>query len=344
MIMRNITAASLLWLAVFLGCQKPAPSDAIATIQGQTMGTTYHIRAVTGAEGQQRLTRLQAKVDQLLVQVNQQMSTYDPASELSRFNQAAAGQWFPVSGELMQVAQAARQISDATDGAFDVTVGPAVNLWRFGPDKERKHFPTDDEIAQASQLVGYQQVETQAEPPALRKTEADIYVDLSAIAKGYGVDVVFELIQSEGLTDFMVEIGGEVRAAGLKPNGDPWKIGIETPRDGVAQYDLIVALRDKALATSGDYRNFFEHEGKRYSHTINPKTGRPVEHDLASVSVIHHNCMLADGYATALLVLGPEAGYNFAEEHDLAVFFQMRKEDGSVETKATTPWQQYLSN
>ncbi|QDU73775.1 Thiamine biosynthesis lipoprotein ApbE precursor [Bremerella volcania] len=342
--MQSYTTASLLWLAVFLGCQQVAPPDPIATIQGQTMGTTYHIRAVTGPEGPQRLIKIQERVDELLAQVNHQMSTYDPESELSRFNQAPAGEWFPVSSQLIEVVDAARQISDATDGAFDVTVGPSVNLWRFGPDKKRKEFPTDQEIAQASKLVGYQQVEIQSDPPALRKAQDDVYVDLSAIAKGYGVDAVYELIKAEGFTDFMVEIGGEVRATGLKPNGDPWKIGIETPADDVRQYDLVVGLHDRALATSGDYRNFFKHDGKRYSHTINPKTGRPVEHDLASVSVLFENCMLADGYATAFLVLGPVEGYNFAQEHNLPVFFQMRKEDGTVETKATTAWQQYQSN
>lgn len=342
--MQSYSTASLLWLAVFLGCQQAAPPDPVATIEGQTMGTTYHIRAVTGPEGPQRLLKLQEKVDELLAEVNRQMSTYDPDSELSRFNKSPAGEWFPVSSQLIEVVQAAQQISDATDGAFDVTVGPAVNLWRFGPDKKRKEFPTDDEIDQASKLVGYQQVEIQSDPPALRKAQDDVYVDLSAIAKGYGVDVVFELIQQEGFTDFMVEIGGEVRATGLKPNGEPWLIGIETPADDVRKYDLIVGLRDKTLATSGDYRNFFKHEGQRYSHTINPKTGRPVEHDLASVSVLFENCMLADGYATAFLVLGPVEGYNFAQEHDMAVFFQMRKEDGTVETKATTAWQQYQLN
>ncbi len=305
------------------------------------MGTVYHIRAVTGPKGPQRLIDMQAKVDELLMEVNRQMSTYDPESELSRFNKAPAGEWFPVSSELIEVVQAARQISDATDGAFDVTVGPAVNLWRFGPDRKRKAFPTDAEIEQTGKLVGYQQIEIQIDPPALRKKQDDVYVDLSAIAKGYGVDAVFELIHDSGFTDFMVEIGGEVRAAGVKPNGEPWLIGIETPTPDVRQYDLVVGLADKALATSGDYRNFFEHDGKRYSHTIDPKTGRPVTHDLASASVLFENCMMADGYATAFLVLGPVEGYNFAEEHDMAVFFQMRKEDGTVETKATTAWQQY---
>ncbi|MBA2116173.1 FAD:protein FMN transferase [Bremerella alba] len=342
--MQNTITASLLWLAVFLGCQQAAPPDPISTIEGQTMGTTYHVRAVTGPQGPQRLTQLQAKVDQLLVQVNRQMSTYDPDSELSRFNGSPANEWFPVSLELIEVIHAARQISDATDGAFDVTVGPAVNLWRFGPDKQRQEFPTDQEIDDAGKLVGYQQVEVQADPPAIRKTQDDVYVDLSAIAKGYGVDVVFDLLQKEGFTDFMVEIGGEVRAAGLKPDGEPWKIGIETPADDARQYNFIVGLRDKGLATSGDYRNFFEHDGRRYSHTINPQTGRPVEHDLASVSVLFDSCMMADGYATALLVLGPVEGYNFAQEHNLAVLFQMRKEDGTVETKATTAWQQYQLN
>ncbi len=305
------------------------------------MGTTYAVRAVTGPDGAKRLESLQPKVDSLLAEINRQMSTYDPQSELSQFNQAKANNWVSVSSELVKVVHDAKQISDATEGAFDVTVGPVVNLWRFGPDKQRKSFPTDEEIAAADQFVDYRHVEMQGNPPALRKQQDETYVDLSAIAKGYGVDAVFQLMRKEGLTDFMVEIGGEVRATGLKPNGEPWMIGIETPSDDQRNFSIVVGLHDKALATSGDYRNFFMHDGKRYSHTINPKTGRPVEHDLASVSVLHPECAMADGYATALLVLGPEEGYNFAQEHNLAVLFQIRKEDGNVETKATTAWQQY---
>lgn len=308
------------------------------------MGTSYHISVVTASEGPLQLAMSRGPIDNLLRQINRQMSTYDPQSELSRFNKAPKGEWFPVSKELVEVVRAAQEISEATDGAFDVTVGPSVNLWRFGPDKSRKAFPTEDEINQASKLVGYHQVEVRTKPPALRKSKDDVYVDLSAIAKGYGVDAVFELIKEEGYTDFMVEIGGEVRTSGQKPDGKPWKIGIETPEEEARRYGHVVDLRDMALATSGDYRNFFEHDGKRYSHTINPKTGRPVEHDLASASVLLDSCMMADGYATAFLVLGPVEGYNFAEEHNLAVFFQMRKEDGTVETKATTAWQQYQTN
>lgn len=339
--MRMITAASLLWLAVFLGCQKPPATPAIDTIRGETMGTTYNIRAVTKRELPNQLQNLQAEVDSLLAEVNRQMSTYDPQSELSRFNQAASDKWVPVSSELLTVIDDARQISDLTKGAFDVTVGPVVNLWKFGPDKERKNFPTDQEIADAKNLVGYQQVQTHYELLAVQKEQDGVYVDLSAIAKGYGVDVVFQLLKDRGLTDFMVEIGGEVRATGLKPDGEPWQIGIELPTEQAGDFDEIVGLHDKALATSGDYRNFFMHDGKRYSHTINPLTGRPVEHSLASVSVLHDRCEMADGWATAFLVLGPDAGYNLAEQQKLAAFFQIRKDDGKVESKSTTAWQQY---
>lgn len=305
------------------------------------MGTTYSVRAVSKRDLPDQLKGLQKEVDSLLAEINRQMSTYDPQSELSRFNQAPAEKWVPVSTELLKVIDDARSISDATKGAFDVTVGSVVNLWKFGPDKERKHFPTDQEVAAAKKLVGYQQVKTHYELLAVQKSQDNVYVDLSAIAKGYGVDTVFQMLKERGLTDFMVEIGGEVRATGLKPNGEPWQIGIELPTEKAGEYDAIVGLHDKALATSGDYRNFFMHEGERYSHTINPLTGRPVEHDLASVSVLHNRCAMADGWATALLVLGPEAGYNLAEQQKLAALFQIRKENGTVESKSTTAWQQY---
>ncbi|MBI1249307.1 FAD:protein FMN transferase ApbE [bacterium] len=308
------------------------------------MGTTYHISAAGTAENPDPLPKLQGKIDAALAEVNRQMSTYDPESELSKFNQAPADQWFSVSKPLLEVMQDAMSISEASGGAFDVTVGPAVNIWRFGPEKERKSFPTDQEVQAARELVGYQQIQLQADPPALKKSQQDIYVDLSAIAKGYGVDVVADLLEKEGLTSYMVEIGGEVRLGDYKPNGDAWVIGIETPVENQRDVGIKVPLHDTGLATSGDYRNFHWHEGKRYSHTINPQTARPVEHSLASVSVLHDQCALADGYATALLVLGPDAGYNLAEKNHLAAYFQIRNEDGSVETKSTSNWPRALTH
>lgn len=339
--MRLFSAACLLIVAVPIGCGPGTPP--IETISGQTMGTVYAIRAVVSPDQPNQLLALQDEIDAALVEINRQMSTYDPRSELSAVNQAPAGQWVTVSAELVQLLETARQISDQTQGAFDVTVGPVVNLWHFGPDKERKEFPTDEEIAAALKLVGYQQLETQVDPPAVRKPHDATYVDLSAIAKGYGVDEICRLLEEHGLRQYMVEIGGEVRTAGRKPNGQPWNIAIETPSDEGRRIETIVGLTDQALATSGDYRNFFLHEGRRYSHTIDPQTGRPVEHDLASVSVLHAQCALADAYATALLVLGPDQGYNLAQEQGLAAYFQTRAADGSTSARATDAWQQYVS-
>lgn len=342
---RIIATAGLLGLAFFFGCQAQSPPDPSETISGQTMGTVYRVRAVyrSSAENVGQLAALQPQIDAVLRQVNKQMSTYDPESELSRLNQAAPGTWIEVSPALVEVLEKARTISRQSDGAFDVTVGPAVNLWRFGPDKKRKAFPTDDEIGAAVKLVDYRQVEWETDPPRVRKMAEGAYVDLSAIAKGYGVDQVFELLTEQGFEHYMVEIGGEVRTAGRNTSGKPWQIAVEHPDDDGVMIGMVVGLKDMSLATSGDYRNFFIHEGRRYSHTIDPKTGRPVEHDLASVSVLHKECALADGYATALLVLGPVEGYNLAIQHGIAAYFQQRADEGAVSSRATPAWEAYQS-
>jgi len=321
------------------GCSGELPAS-LETFRGQTMGTTYNIRVVVPTEDPNSSEGLHSEIDAVLVEVNRKMSTYDPKSELSKFNQSASTDWQQISLELASVVELSHQISEQSGGAFDITVGPAVNLWNFGPDKKRKQFPTDDEISDALKKIGYQQLEVSVEPPKLKKSSELVYVDLSAIAKGYGVDEVARLLKERGFTDFMVEIGGEVYAAGIKPNGDPWQIGVEKPTSTGQFVYSVVGLSGMALATSGDYRNFFEHKGVRYSHTIDPTTGRPVKHNLTSVSVMHSNCAKADAYATTLLVLGPDEGYNLAQKHNLAALFQIRQKNGEFEAKETTAWQQ----
>lgn len=330
----------LLLPVIIAGCAKGYVPNGqpIWSFSGPTMGTRYNVSVVGGTE--EDAGRLQKLVDERLAEVNRQMSTYDPGSELSRFNASDSGDWFPVSPETASVVASALELAEASGGAFDPTVGPLVNLWGFGPDKRRKAPPTDDEIAAAKERVGYKSVEAQTEPPALRKSKPGVYVDLSAIAKGHGVDAVCELLAAEGVEAMMVEIGGEVRAQGEKPGGKPWRIGVqkanaapETTLQGV------VALRDKALATSGDYYNFFEADGVRYSHTIDPKTGRPVTHPLATATVLADTCRDADGVATTLLVLGPGAGYDWAVQNDVAALLVSRTEDDKLVERKTPAWE-----
>jgi len=304
------------------------------------MGTQYSIK-VTGLPAGLDLDQFQTEVDRRLEQINGRMSTYQPDSELSRFNRHQDDSWFEVSDETALVVAAALEISRKTDGVFDITVGPLVNLWNFGPDPRPDEIPTEEQIALARSQVGYQRVEVRTSPPALKKTHPDVYVDLSAIAKGYAVDVVAELLTGRGVNAFMVEIGGEVRTRGAKPDGQPWRIGIEKPVSLTRAVHQIVVLPDCALATSGDYRNYFERDGRRYSHEIDPRTGYPVQHQLTSVSVIADSCMQADGWATALIVAGPEAALRLARENQLDVLLIQRTERG-FEDRGTDGFQRYL--
>lgn len=291
------------------------------------MGTEYHVKISALPSGQNQ-QQLHSEIEACMQTVNLQMSTYLPESELSRFNRHNTPDWFDVSEDTATVVAEAIRVSQMSDGAFDVTVGPLVNLWSFGPDARPRHMPSQEEISALQQEIGYGQLEVRRSPPALRKTRPMVYVDLSAIAKGFAVDKVANLLDAKGVEAYMVEIGGEVSTRGSKLDGGPWRIGIERPVTTSRSIHVVVEPGDRALATSGDYRNFFEQDGTLYSHTIDPKTGMPVSHGLASASVIADDCMTADALATALMVLGPEAGFAFAEENHLDVLLISRTADG----------------
>ena len=304
------------------------------------MGTTYSVKLSSLPDG---LTpgELQAEIDRALESVNNQMSTWRDDSEISRFNRSRETDWFAVSKETVRVVQTALEVSRETGGAFDVTVGPLVNLWSFGPEQAERKLPSESAIEETRSRVGYRFLEVRESPPALKKVRGDLYVDLSAIAKGFGVDRVAELLEAKQISSYMVEIGGEVRTKGHKPDGKPWRVGIEIPTPFARGIQRAIELSGRALATSGDYRNFVVIDGKHYSHTIDPRTGRPVDHDLASVSIIAESGMLADAYATALLVMGPEAGYDWAKENNVAALLLVRDGDGFRE-KATPAFSEYL--
>lgn len=308
----------------------------VATFSGPTMGTRYNVRCVTSSSTPDS-EGLQNAIDQRLADINQMMSTYIADSELSRFNQYTGAGWFTVSAETAKVVAFALETAEATGGALDPTVGPVVNLWGFGPEGRRDKPPTEAEIEAARSRIGYAKLQVRTDPPALKKTQPDVYVDLSAVAKGYAVDAIGNLLVEHGFTSYMVEIGGEVVTAGTKPAGVPWQIGIEKPDSDGRSVRTILESKNEAIATSGDYRNFFERDGQRYSHTIDPATGRPVRHDLATVTVRADHCMRADSLATALLVLGPERGYDWAEQHGVAAMFLRRSDDGVAE-RTTTGW------
>lgn len=326
-----LLAAGCLGLLVCLnGCSSGQQTNAHFDLTGHTMGTTYSVKVVdppTGIEPQ----KLQAEIDAVLVQVNEEMSTYLEDSDLSQFNRHPGTDWFPVSPGVVTVVERALKISRVTDGAFDVTVGPLVNLWNFGPERRAEKLPTAEEIETAQALVGSDRVDVRTDPPALRKTKPGVYVDLSAIAKGYGVDLVADLLQAREIKNYLVEIGGEVRVEGRNATGERWRVGIESPQEDTRQLYKAVELVDLSMATSGNYRNFFDADGKRYSHTIDPRTGQPVTHKLVSVSVITEACVDADGWATAFTVLGPEKAQQVAAEQNLAVLGIVQDESGLQE-------------
>ena len=305
---------------------------------GATMGTSYSVRVVVDASSDSSsfdLESVKQKVDQRLREINRMMSTYDPKSELSRFNQSQSADWFPVSNETAQVVAFALKVAADSQGAFDPTVGPAVNLWGFGPGKNRELPPSEAEIAAALKQIGYTKLQARKNPPALKKSQSDLYVDLSAIAKGFGVDDISRLLEKLGFPNSMVEIGGEVRTRGSKPGNAPWRIGVEKPDTQGRKLQEIFELHDSALATSGDYRNFFERAGVRYSHTINPATARPVQHHLATVSVMAEECLEADALATTLLVMGDRVGYDWSVKRNIAALFLVR--EGDQLTRRATP-------
>jgi thiamine biosynthesis lipoprotein len=308
--------AIVLFCVALLGaCGDAGDKVDSVVITGPTMGTTYAVKLF---DSDVEADTLQSQIDALLERINAQMSTWRPDSELSRF------------------------ISALSDGAFDVTVGPVVNLWGFGPDAGKTGPPSRQQIEKTMERVGYRQLAVRASPAALRKQHPHMYVDLSAIAKGFAVDEVARLLDSRQIQSYLVEIGGELRARGFKPDGSAWNIAIEQPLSGERSVQSIVPLHDSAIATSGDYRNYVERDGKRYSHTINPRTGRPIAHGLASVSVITDSAMRADALATAIMVMGPEEGYQLAAREALAVQLIIRTAD-QFQVLVTPQFERYSS-
>lgn len=321
-------------LVLLSGCGDRPDATAQLELTGSTMGTTFNIKLVTPpAELDEQ--SLQRRIEHSLLAIEQQMSTYLPDSELSRFNTYAATDWFEVSSHLCEAIAVAQSISAASNGAFDVTVGPLVNLWGFGPDGAVTVPPTPQHITSALAGIGYQALHFDCSIPAIRKDRPELYVDLSAFAKGYAVDVLAVLLEDNEIANYLVEVGGELRMGGKNSQGMDWAIAIEDPLRSGRSVHSVVNLTDGAVATSGDYRNYFEYAGNYYSHTIDPGTGYPVTHNAASVTVIADTAAFADAYATALLVLGPSGGPELAEREGIAAYFLLRDDTGIVE-RATT--------
>lgn len=309
--------------------------------QGASMGTSWSLKLVEKMESAQ-FDALIGQIGAELNRVEQLMSTYIKASEVSRFNDARSTEWQAVSPAVVEVVAAAQEVSTLTDGAFDITVAPLVRLWGFS-DKKLEHPPEPQQVAQAQQQVGYRHLSFRKDPPALRKNIPLLSIDLSAIAKGYAVDQAVNILQAQGLKNYLLEVGGELRASGHNKRLQVWRIGVEKPVPGWREVMREVQLDGIGIATSGDYRNFIEVNDKRYSHEIDPRTGVPLLYRGGSVTVIAPLTMQADAWATGLFVLGKAKGMAAARQQGLAVYYIEQTDDGFIQTM-NKKFSQHLTN
>ncbi len=341
----------IVWIALglCLGCAIPEekPERLLYTFQGSTMGTYFAVKLVRPAE--QELSaevqeQVMEEIEQSLDQVDRLMSTYRADSELSTFNASPSTDPFPLSAETFRVLEGALAVAESTGGALDVTVGPLVNAWGFGPDFEELPEMDQRQLEELRSRVGYHFLALSSDPrsPTVTKALPDLYVDLSSLAKGFAVDQTHARLSRLGYANLMVEVGGEVRASGVNLSGQAWRLGIERPASAFGSLQRIVALENMALATSGDYRNYRERNGVRLSHIIDPRTGRPIGHRLASVSVIDESCMRADALSTALMVLGSEEGPAYAEREGLSALFLVREGDTFREVASRAFQQKFI--
>ena len=299
-------------------------------LDGSALGTTFNVSIVEPPEALDTEI-LQASILAVLNRIDMLASTWRQDSELSAFNADQSTDWIIVSPEFCDALQSALELGRISDGAFDVTVGPLVNLWGFGPDGQVLEPPSDEAIAEARERVGHALVEADCAEGLVRKDHAQMHVDLSGWAKGFAVDEVAEMLTGEGLENYLVEIGGEIRVSGHNSRAANWALAVEAPSTSERVPHAIVRVTDTSVATSGDYRNYFEYDGASYSHTIDPRTGRPVTHNLAAVTVVHASAAYADAMATALLVLGPQDGPALAQKLGIAAYFLIREDAGIAE-------------
>jgi len=319
---RRLQAVLLLALLVLAGCERA--SDRVV-LRGATMGTTWSV--IYADPGGVDPADLQRDLEEELRAINDVLSTYIPSSEISRLNAAPGPVTATLSERFATVLDRALTIGRWTSGAYDVTVGPLVELWGFGRRDFSGAVPAAESRERARAAVGAHRLEWDADSRTLVRP-ADMQIDLSSIAKGYGVDLLAELLTARGVKNALIEIGGELRALGQRPEGGAWRLAVESPDPNQTRFVDALAVTDAAVATSGDYRNFFEVDGRRYSHLVDPRTGFPVDHELVSVTVVDDTCMTADALATALIVMGLEDGLALARDRELAAHFVSRAGEG----------------
>ncbi len=302
----------------------------VTVINGLAFGTAYTLK-IYRKPGNLDDEGIKKTVDRILNEIDRTMSVMIEESEVSRFNRFDSSEGFQVSENTARVVDEAIKISKLTAGAFDVTIAPLVAKWGFSKDKPVDSIPESQKISDLLVHTGYEKLFVNRFPPEIRKSDPDLQINLSGIAKGYAVDRISEWLVQSGAVNHLVEVGGEIKTSGSKPDDSPWMVAVERPETGQRSIHRIIPLPEAAIATSGDYRVFFEYQGKRYSHTIDPVTGWPVSHDLVSVSVITRSCMRSDALATAVMVLGPDKGYQFVENHNIAALLIIKKGDQFIE-------------
>lgn len=336
MLKRKIDVILKLTLLVLIfsliGCADSQDKQPVR-LQGQIFGS-FWLATLPDQWTDKQIEQLEAGIKGELEKVDLSMSTYKPNSELNQLNAATLGEWFEVSPELFEVLNLSHTISVASKGAFDVTLGGLVNLWSFGPEARPEAIPETELLQERLAVTGYQFLELDAEQSAVRRLR-ESYIDLSGVAKGYAVDKVAEWLEQQGVKNFLVNIGGEIIVAGQRAENRPWRIGIEAPDEKLQTAQHIIELTNESVATSGDYRNYYELDGKRMSHTIDPKTGWPINHNLASVTVIHSSNAAADAWATAFMVLGTEASLSLANRENIKLLLISKNKEA---------WQTQVSN
>jgi len=320
----------ILAAALVVGCGRGRQSQVLS---GDTMGTTYSLQLV-GHAGKNALPT--GSIEATLNEIEATFSSYKPDSEISRFNASRTTDWFSVSQSVCELVERSQTLSARSDGAFDITVAPLVNAWGFGTDFDVREIPSTTKVQRLLDEVGHELLQTDCDKPAIRKSLVGLSIDLSGIAKGYAVDALAGILEQRGIDRYLVEIGGEIRARGTNASGQPWAVAIEHPLTPGERPPLVVHLHDGAVATSGDYRNFVEVDGRRYSHTIDPRSGYPVAHALTAVTVVSDTAAMADALATALLVLGPDEGFEFAERASVAAAFLIREGDDELAIRRST--------
>ncbi|MDH0729278.1 FAD:protein FMN transferase [Pseudomonas sichuanensis] len=316
-------AALLSILMLLTGCEQ---GPTLERFGGPTMGSSYSIQYVRQAGGPAP-EQVQAAVENILHSIDAQYSTYRGDSTVSRFNQLPANQCLPVDADMLELVTFGQHLAEQSQGAFDLTVEPLLDLWGFGPQARQLKVPDAQALALARQRVGYRHLRIEGENLC---KDAPIELDFNSIAAGHAVDLIAARLQKMGIDSFLAEATGELKAVGRKPDGSPWRVALELPREDRQVARQVIAVQGLAVSTSGDYRQYFEDNGQRFSHTFDARLGRPVEHDLASVTVLDASALLADGYSTLLLILGPQQGWDFAIAQGIAAVLVTRAEGGFV--------------